>query len=1371
MAKVVYPLHMEGGPNAGEKRLIDYLKENLPNDYYIVPNGEYAMKSPQGMVNYWEYDCLVVAPHAIYHIENKDWGGNLIGDDFAWFINGVERKNPYPGATLKSKLIAGKLGSKNPDWRKARVFTLITLSNPAQSKFGLDPHCDCYDQVFLLNAILPEFIKDYEKAGKSKDCIAPYQKEIVQYLTGESSHRSMAKKTEILNYKILEVLQKTETFTEYLCQPKFFVDKRYKVREYPLDFPDKTKSELDTIRNRAANASYAQSKMNHCPYIITSQCQFNDEQTAFYEISEYMDECTLRARLRQKTFTQIEKIGIILNIASALSEAHSKQVFHRDVCPENIYILSNGTAALANFGHSWFIEHTDMHFTVGSSLSKEDGSPYAPPEFKDEDVSAASDLYSFGVIIYELMTGKLPFESTLKFRLSGGVLTDDKLPSRIDSDLPEWLDEIVKHTIVADMDNRWNDINKVTAAIQQGIISSAASNGGVAVVDNHSEGEINLADLKPGDSVTPELILYEELGHGAFGRVFKAKHTLQNKFYAMKIFDRDVSASETINEFEALKDLSHNNIVKFTYNGRTKHGLFYTLMELLDGDNLRDYVTGSMRLPAKEVYNMANGILSALVYMQGKIPPVFHRDIKPNNIVWDGRSRFVLIDFNISTTIEDKTFSGTLPYLAPDLILSSQKIDWDCSADTFALGVTMYELLTQTYPWPGSDPCPKTGVPPTDIRKYNDKISDAFADFVMKSIVTDRNGRFLNAKEMLDALNAIGVNGISRCAGVNVNTISRRDGIDIVDYINSLYSQSKHGNSGTRAGSKGSELDKLTYTETRLDKELIADIEALKYKLIIITGNAGDGKTAFIRHVEDRGQYRHAFTNKNGSTFQLNGLQFQSNYDGSQDEEERANNDVLNEFFAPFFGLEDYTQASEGRIIAINEGRLMDFLNTQRKLRTLNNNIEDFFYNEGHTELLPGLMVINLNLRSVTAGDKQNPSLLSQQMKKLTNKELWTKCQGCPIADKCFIKYNVDTFQDSSAGDEVIERLEWLMRAIVYKRELHITMRDLRSFIVFMLTRDFSCDQVKKLVEYTRSEDIAEYYWLHYYFNITAPKTYPNVDYFPLPTNESSDRLIKMLRETDIAKVALPAFDRDLYYTDKKAENYLIFGDREQSLLAEFNERNQKLPGWEVNEKTAAIVSDRHQSFIRHQYFEGKFDYKRRLPYRFIDKFCELMKANDHERLAETKHGIAIAISASEGCDNAALTDGYLLLASNHVGDKISKSYRRFNLDEFELFVNKTDHLTKYIEYESDSFIFRHKKDTFIQLTVSLDLYEMLQYIKDGFTPSVNDLKGKFIELQIFKNLLESKTYNEILVTKNNKKFSIIRLDENKHIIIEPLNN
>lgn len=168
--------------------------------------------------------------------------------------------------------------------------------------------------------------------------------------------------------------------------------------------------------------------------------------------------------------------------------------------------------------------------------------------------------------------------------------------------------------------------------------------------------------------------------------------------------------------------------------------------------------------------------------------------------------------------------------------------------------------------------------------------------------------------------------------------------------------------------------------------------------------------------------------------------------------------------------------------------------------------------------------------------------------------------------------------------------------------------------------------------------------------------------------------------------------------------------------------------------------------------------------------FEEQLRVEDENALKQTMQDLACAISASEGCDNANLTEGYLLLASSNVGDPISKSYRRFPLDEFELFVNKTDHLTKYIEYESDSLTFRHKTDKFIQLTVSLDLYEMLQYIRAGFSPSVNDLRGRFIELQIFKNLLEAKTYTEILVTKNNRKFTIVRLDDKKHIVIEPLN-
>ena len=364
-------------------------------------------------------------------------------------------------------------------------------------------------------------------------------------------------------------------------------------------------------------------------------------------------------------------------------------------------------------------------------------------------------------------------------------------------------------------------------------------------------------------------------------------------------------------------------------------------MELLEGENLHEYTKGDLRLPADEIFKMASQILEALTYMQSKEPPVFHRDIKPSNIMWHKRQLYKLIDFNISATTEDKSFGGTFPYMAPALILSGNKIDWDCSADTFAMGITLYELLAHAYPWPGGNLRPNIHKQPTDIRNYNDKLSDAMADFIMKAIRTDKNKRFKTAKEMLDALEAIGLDGMQKDSTMISIIHQGKEMGNPVDYINSLYSQSRHGNGGTRAGVAQHAFDALTYSETRLDRELIADIEALKYKLIIITGNAGDGKTAFIHRIENKGQNKQQFDTNNGSQFYISGIRFESNYDGSQDEDNKANDEVLSEFLSPFCGLNDYTQAKEGRVIAINEGRLGDFLSRHPELRILQDNIEE----------------------------------------------------------------------------------------------------------------------------------------------------------------------------------------------------------------------------------------------------------------------------------------------------------------------------------------------------------------------------------------------------------------------------------------------
>lgn len=1373
MAQIMNPMHGTGQVNAGEKRLIDRLHVNLPDDYYIIPNGEIPVKV-KNLTQVMEYDCLVVAPHAIYHIENKDIAAQITADDWSWQYGGRNVPNPLKSAQFKSKLLAGKLVHHNPEWRKAKIITLVTLSNPAnQSKFGFDPQSDATRATFLLNDDLYDFITDAEKADKSDDAIADIQKDIADYLAGQVAHNT-APKTHVDGYKIITELERTEDYTEYLCEKESVLGpgRQYRIKEYPLDIAGMSPAQLDQRKYKVNNGNIAQDKIGTSPYILQSHYDLNPEQTYLYEVTEDLGTRSLYNRMRQGTMTLMAKVKIIQDVAQALKAAHKEKVVHRAVSPMNICVMPDGSAALTNFSQSWFAEHTTAGgagFTVRSQIIT-DKSPYCAPELSDDYFCEESDLFSLGVVAYELFTGQKPFESTFMFKAMG-ELPEDKTPTKVVSDLPEWIDGLIKQTISLSVEDRFGSADELIDYINRNAFSTAPS------TPTSQPRQKTLREIKVGDMVTRGVQLYEELGKGGFGRVFRAKNTVNGHFFAIKLFDYSPSSiNDVISEYESLANLHHNNIVKIYTSDISLDNLFYTQMELLEGDNLGAYTKGDLRLPLPETFKMTKEILSALVYMQEmEGGPLFHRDIKPNNIVWDKKNRYVLIDFNIATSTNDNSFAGTQPYMAPDLVKSSNRIEWDRSADTFSLGVTLYELLTHAYPWPGSDPFPRMNIPATDIRSVsNHNFSDAFTDFVMKSIITDNQRRFRTAKEMLDALLAIGVDGMLKKENpgevIHIDLTHGRE-TDIVGYINSLYSQSEHGNSGTRASISPSWLDSRTYTETKLDKKLLKDIADLKYKLVIITGNAGDGKTAFLHKVENLDPGKQLLSNSNGAKFRIKEVHFESNYDGSQDEEEKANDQVLAEFFAPFMGVENISDAPEGRVIAINEGRLVDFLSTQPRLKALQDNIEDYFYQEGHTELLPGVMVINLNLRSVTAHDGKEDSLLKSQIKKLTEPILWAKCKKCPIADKCFIKYNVDTFNDESAGDEVINRLEWLLRTIVYKRELHITMRDLRSFISFLLTRDYNCEQVKQMIEHIKADNILpEFYWQFYYFNITADPFYYK-GYFPFPTNDSNDRLVRLLKETDIAKVALPSLDRDLYYNPKREEDYLMFGSRTRSLLNEFDERNVIMPYYDMTEDDKFISKQRHASMIRHQYFEGQWTnngFMSRLPYQSIQDFNQQLTKATGSGNEDCKANIAQAISKSEGCMNDDLNRKYMLLSCSHISDPLSKSYRMFPLEEFELFVNQTPHLTEYIEYESDSLTFRHKTDHNIQLTVSLDLFEMLDFIKKGFNPSVNDLQGKFIELQIFKNRLESKTYTEILVTKNNKKFSVIRLNPDKTLTIEP---
>ena len=1365
MAKVIYPSFVDrDAAQVGERRLVKFLEERLPDSYMIIPNAEYPSNFC-GVVQCWEYDCIVVAPHGIYNIENKDWRGDVGGTDQVWYHNGVRCNNPLKTCRHKTGVLVGLLKDYDPALRAAWVDSLVTLSNPHQTdKHGFSKSSHSYDRIFILGDELIAHLTDPARIGKTENCILHLMSKLMNCLVWEDRDLpSAGSQSNILEFSI-KTLVHDETpekpWREYIAETQGLVKTEKIIRAYRLDPPALTEGERRVRTEQIRNQSYALEKIGAHPNIFPTDSRIMESAQQFFEIFDYLPGATLREVWKKRELTCEEKLEIVFGLCAALKAAHEAKVIHRAVCPENV-IYNSRVARLANFSGAFFDEHVQAGFTIPRPIDESTVSAYDAPELAEHKMTAASDIYSFGVLLYELYLGKVPVANFYQLNQLGGALPDNLMPTKVNVLLPPWLDTVVRKSVVLNPNGRWQSVSEIHDFIRSEI--SASVTPGTREVAATAEQE-----LAPGMMATPELFLVEQLGSGGYSKVFRAHHRLQDCDFALKVYNESVSIRSATDEYRVLSALSHKNIVKFVYNGLTNNGRFYTMMELVKGPNLSKFTgQGDLHLPLRDVYRLADNVLDALTYLQSMKAPVFHRDIKPQNILHDeARDQFVLTDFNISAVADaDSDLVGTQPYIPPDLIRDGTKVNWDKSADPFAFGITLYELVCRAYPWSGVR-MPQLGVKPEDPRKHNPKVSPAFAAFLLKSIGCARDARFANAREMWDALKAIGPEGI----WANVQRAVPSDAGEVetgefVRYLNTLYSQSKFGNCGTRCAAEANPLDEATYIQTKLDTKLLTAICDGTYKLVIITGNAGDGKTAFLRKIEAGAENVKRLEHSNGATFTIAGIPFESNYDGSQDEEAKVNDDVLRAFFRPFAGLEDFSEANEGRVIAINEGKLADFLAKEKSLAALGDVIDRYFNSEGKVELPKGLMVINLNLRSVTAPDEDGESLFRKQLRAFCDSRFWSRCAECPCRKYCFIRYNVQTMIDPASGEAVVTRLEWLLRMVGYRRELHLTIRDIRSFISFLITADERCENVQRL--YLQTKDSSpERYWMHFYFNILADDGIP-----------SQDRLVSLVRETDVARVAIPNIDRDLYFNLHDGKNYNGFDVRDCDILEDFNRVKRENSVRGADERLVRKLKMRHRIQIRHHFFEGDFDaygarqgFFARLPYRSLSDFRELLSNTDAEKLVESKAALAAAVSLSEGCKSGRFAKKYLLLASSHVSDPRARTYRRFKLEDFELIIEKPGHLVSFIEYENDSILFRSKSDPSVRLAVTLDLYEMLEYIKRGYSPSVNDLQGHFLELKVFKTLLENKRYDEILVTRNDRDFNLVSLDsQTNRISVKPL--
>lgn len=564
-----------------------------------------------------------------------------------------------------------------------------------------------------------------------------------------------------------------------------------------------------------------------------------------------------------------------------------------------------------------------------------------------------------------------------------------------------------------------------------------------------------------------------------------------------------------------------------------------------------------------------------------------------------------------------------------------------------------------------------------------------------------------------------------------------------VDTFLKMYSQSLLSTRLTRG------LDEATYVTTKLDTTLKDDVLKGKRKLVILTGNAGDGKTAFIQLIEETARKNGGnFTSEtqNGSTFAYNDYEFETLYDGSQDLEGESNDLLLKGFFKAFEG-EKEPSANIVKIIAINEGKLRDFIYKKREYKWLGRHLHHYLEYENY-ELPESLAFINLNNRAIV--ELNNPNAIFDELLKIIldedgDKKTWQPCQeqNCAYANSCYIKYNVDSFRDPNKGEAVKQRLKELILGIYLKKEKHITMRDIRSLISFIIFNKYTCAQLQTDID--AGENLLGRFYYNNAFN-----------------NHEIDRMVSILSDVDVADMPLPKLENHLYFLNPKTEiNERITIKAETGSNPDLSYLEEyfinKPEGTSDNDETRKANADLFLSAMKRKlYFEGNDDYLEEqfgmshyslLPYRYFKEFIEFLSTGNDQH-NELRNEIVLAISKSEKIYNDEVGRENLCVSSNSLKKSTTKAFYGFVAADFEVVLPDVGYQTKYIEYFPDHIIFRHVDKT-ASLEINVDLFEILMRIKEGYVPTSIEIRTFFLNLEMFKRRILAKRSTVVFLTED----------------------
>ncbi|RME02523.1 MAG: serine/threonine protein kinase, partial [Planctomycetota bacterium] len=270
-------------------------------------------------------------------------------------------------------------------------------------------------------------------------------------------------------------------------------------------------------------------------------------------------------------------------------------------------------------------------------------------------------------------------------------------------------------------------------------------------------------DLDP--HILPGYHILQRLGKGGMGAVYKAIQKSMERPVAIKILSPQLTQKKEyverfFQEAKSVAKLNHPNIISGIDVGEHQ-GIYYFVMEYVEGENLRRKIKQKGKLPYDEVLSITSQIAQALqhAYELG----IVHRDIKPDNILITNTGQAKLCDLGLAKeswnihSEPSETVLGTPHYISPEQAKGEAQVD--IRSDIYSLGATIFHMLTGSPPFDGEEPVEimkkHLQLPFPPLSQFQVNVPPKFAKILEKMVQKKPQDRFQTPQQLLDALDEL----------------------------------------------------------------------------------------------------------------------------------------------------------------------------------------------------------------------------------------------------------------------------------------------------------------------------------------------------------------------------------------------------------------------------------------------------------------------------------------------------------------------------------------------------------------------------------------------------------------------------------------